>query len=283
MLIVEAHAWAGRRSFAGRSSCGVSASRSSPQLLLSPSSSDRARGEQLGMCTWRGLLREAPAARHVSSQKTLGDVVLPEHGKDNWYRDTVNTTVLTRGYATLWDSIAVIATGLSRTCTPNGGTSSGTALSAAPALFLARCDVCGMGQLICVKLVFWILKPFLAGLQAYVDGGSGESGLDRKRNAKKGRPEFEGCWRPVFLLEWPGGQALETLVQPQRRNAWPKVCPWSPGVCVYVAGLAWVLSRVVCALPWRGVPSCGAGAFLDWWTYQRHCASAGAKVNTAES
>ena len=41
------------------------------------------------------------------------------------------------------------------------------------------------------------------------------------------------------------------------------VCLSSPGVCVR---------------RWFGVP-----CLLDWWTYQRHCASARAKPNTAES
>ena len=67
-----------------------------------------------------------------------------------------------------------------------------------------------------------------------------------------------------------------------------QVCPSSPGVYVRrwfgVGALAWcecflgscVLSLGVGALAWRECP-------LDWWTYQRLCASAGAKVNTAES
>ena len=69
------------------------------------------------MCTWGGFFffGTHPLARHVSSQKTLEDIVLPEHGKENWYRDTATTTMLTRGNTTLWGSVAVTATGLSLT------------------------------------------------------------------------------------------------------------------------------------------------------------------------
>ena len=50
--------------------------------------SDRERGEQLRCVPGVACFRTHLLAGHVPSQKTLEDIVLPEHGKDNWCRVT---------------------------------------------------------------------------------------------------------------------------------------------------------------------------------------------------
>ena len=59
--------------------------------------SDRERGEQLGCVPGVPYFGTHLLAHHDSSQKTPEDIVFLEHGKDNWYRDTATTTMLTRG------------------------------------------------------------------------------------------------------------------------------------------------------------------------------------------
>ena len=64
------------------------------------------------------------------------------------------------------------------------------------ALFLARCDVRGVSELICVELFLWVLKPFLT-VSRYACMETEASQDSTEREGKGEQPEFGGCWLRV--------------------------------------------------------------------------------------